>query len=1338
MSALMTKYRKSDYRIYSVQAPHAPSYPLRLGDLLYETYCEMMRLAYRDFAIELNEENKRCSSSDRIPVRVAGRLFTPKDGIFLVPIIPKEAFAKILTLLFRKFDLYFGSYHYDGVWYMLEDCKADELPPQEQLPYTRIVILSGITTRYESLGGFGSVGPLAFDSLYNVLSNTADLYRSEAGRAILQSGHLALPPVAISEAMRFRIHQKFVKRALKDGKNRRIPKFLSRDFAEWGDYSTAMYKKKPPPSCRYSVDEIKRRMGILKRRPMDEVKPGDQYEKAPAEILRWHEKDQKRLLHASCEVQDLELSVSYYRDCFEMSKLRQEEEGCASAVLGFQSESSSFALELMQDTKVKKSRPGNGFGHLSIEHKDVEKVVNAVKLNCGNQDTIYEGSSDPVAVDPDGIKVQILQGGLAPACICKVMLYVGNLDRAIKFYQTGLGMILLTRENKKKYAYARLGYNDGGTVLELTSKFAISRYDKGNRYIKLTIGTEDVHRSEEAVSFAVATFGGKILQRPGVLPGSSTKTMSFIDPDGWKVELIDAASFLKNEVREPRKAKIDLLANNSGIGGGEAESGKQELTSAPDNVASRSSVSGTGMPSTNSNQKQPVASSSVNKQMVADGPIVPSQSSSGFQHGWSGMPGQLSMADIVKRGRPQAKHSSKPVVTADRGYTGQYPSLPSTVNQNSKHYANTASQTEHNQVPPLKDSVQVKNRSHSAVGNKHAYGNDWTPQDEPPHANQLFLPETPVDPYETSLQSSSQVDNVVHLHANSHFDENNTVAMRPVASERHLERGEVNSEYNDGTLTNSSSYQPQKYSYTKGKGYYVLSLNGYSLVPVFVYTSQLTHASCHFEASADVSAATANFQSLSLQSEELAAKRITEDNPAVIIPDHLQVTNTECACLSFGSFEPGAFPGFLPQKTTDSNVELSVGGESAPADQIDARNQDYYDTVTVPSSANENLEAMIGDNMDNVDAPSVSQADALRQDVLDPSGLQYDLPSMSSHAYSHTNTSQPSTMEGPQGNIQAHTLSHLSNLMQANPLSTSLLGSNQSTLHDLEYPLPPYLAPKYNTDLASNPRPAICMQETLKTGLFPDAQSTQNLPSSSIPTGPPPPQQLAAPAHPYSQHTVPLPPFANMIGYPYLPQNYATYLPSIFQLAYLSNGPFHQSAVPGSGMKYSMQEYKNTLSAAGLQQQPSSVISGYGGFGISSNLPGNFTLNQNMGSASSTLGFDDALSRQYKDASQYMSLQQGDNSAMGLHGSGSRTAAALPPSHFYGYNQGQSQQGGFRQAQQPQPSQFGGHGYPTYYSSQGGLAQEQHTQNLAEGCLNGFQTAQSQPSHPAWKHQHTF
>ncbi|CAN6345834.1 unnamed protein product [Urochloa humidicola] len=798
-----------------------------------------------------------------------------------------------------------------------------------------------------------------------------------------------------------------------------------------------------------------------------------------------------------------------------------------------------------------------------------------------------------------------------------------------------------------------------------------------------------------------------------------------MDPDEAVSRLLSQDTFQevkskrdkKKETKDVPEPRSRSNTSSRGVRGGADRGGRNNSvhSSSTDNTAPRPPASVPGAASINSSQKQTVASSSsVNKHMVADGPAVSLQSS-GFQHGWSGTPGQLSMADIVKMGRPQIKASSKPVVTAERGYAGQYPSLPSTANQNLKQSGSTVPPAELDKgLPPAQDSIPVKNHGHSAADSKHTYASDWSPQDEPTSVNQLSLPETSGDPlYEASLQSSTLVTDVVNLHSNSHLDENSTIAVRPAsATERHLENSEGVSEYNDGM-----SYQPQ-YSYTEHEVE---------------------------DSSADVSAAAANFQSLSLHNDELVAKKVAEDNPAVIIPDHLQVTNTDCVSLSFGSFGSGAFSGLLPQKTTDSNVELPIREESAPVDQIDARNQDYYESGAVNSSADENLEAMMRANMENVDAPSVSQAEH-RTDVLEPSGLQYDMPSVSSHAYSNTNTSETNTIEDPQGNNQTHTLSHLSNLMQANPLSTSsLLGSNQNhqTLQGLEFDLPPYLDPKYNTGSTTNPRPAISMQEALKAAVFSNSQSTQSLQSTSISAGPPLPQQLAA-AHPYSQPALPLTHFANMFGYPtYLPQNYATYLSSgTFQQVYPSNAPFHQSAAAllGSGMKYSPPEYKNNLSAAGLQQQPqqqppSSVISGYGGFGNSSNLPGNFALNQSTGSAS-TLGFDEALSRQYKDTSQYMPPQQGDNSAMWLHGSGSRATSALPQGHFYGF-QGQSQLGGFRQAQQPQPSQFGGHGYPTFYQSQGSLTQE-HPQNLADGSLNGFPGAPSQQSHPSWQHQHTY
>lgn len=91
------------------------------------------------------------------------------------------------------------------------------------------------------------------------------------------------------------------------------------------------------------------------------------------------------------------------------------------------------------------------------------------------------------------------------------------------------------------------------------------------------------------------------------------------------------------------------------------------------------------------------------------------------------------------------------------------------------------------------------------------------------------------------------------------------------------------------------------------------------------------------ESNADVSAA-ANFQGLSLHDEELAATKFAKDNPAVIIPDHLQVANTGCAGLSFSSFGSGAFSGLLPPpKSTENNVELPIVEESEPIDHTDTR-----------------------------------------------------------------------------------------------------------------------------------------------------------------------------------------------------------------------------------------------------------------------------------------------------------------------------------------------------------------------------------------------------------------
>ncbi|TKW15905.1 hypothetical protein SEVIR_5G263800v4 [Setaria viridis] len=766
----------------------------------------------------------------------------------------------------------------------------------------------------------------------------------------------------------------------------------------------------------------------------------------------------------------------------------------------------------------------------------------------------------------------------------------------------------------------------------------------------------------------------------------------------------------KKEVKETPEPRSRGASNSRATRGGADRAGRSSLvqsgSSGTDYMASRSSILGPAVPASNSTQKQTVPSLPANKDVVPNGSVGAQQSSSGFQHAWCGVPGHMSMADIVKMGRPQVKSSGKPMATTDISYAGQTPSLSSSVNQNSKHSASTALATAFDQgFPALPDPIpQNVNSSHASAENNQMHENDWFPQDEPPLGTQSKGIETSGDTSlsVTPFDSSVLVADAAYSQESSHTEENSsTIVKSAISSERHLEILEENNQFNDGLLQNSSTYQAQVHSYVDNE----------------VEVSNL-----------DAESAAANFQHLSLQDEDLAATKSTEDNPAVILPDHLQAANADCAHLSFGSFESGAFSGLLSSKNPKSSLEeeVPIPDESPSVNQIDVRNQDYYDNGALNPPANEDVETRIGTNVGTIDGPSVSEPDVLRQGALDVPGLQYNLPSVSSHAYS--NTTQPSTMDDTQGNTQAQPLSHFSSLLQPN----NLLGSNLP-LRDFDFSqlLQTQSTTKYNPPVAPSNLPGISMQETMKQGGFPNTQSTQHVPSTSIPSGLPLPQQL--PVHPYSQPTLPLGPFASLVGYPYMPQNY--FLPSAaFQQAYSSNGPFHQSAapaVPGAGMKYSMPQYKSSTPASSLPQ-PSS-LSGYGGFGNANNIPGNFSLNQGAPSAPTTLGFDEALGTQFKDPNHYAALQQSDNSAMWLHGAaGSR--AAVPPGNFYGF-QGQSQQGGFRQAQVQQPSQYGGLGYPSFYQSQAGLPQE-HPQNPTEGSLNNPQAAPSQPSHQLWQHSY--
>jgi lactoylglutathione lyase len=120
------------------------------------------------------------------------------------------------------------------------------------------------------------------------------------------------------------------------------------------------------------------------------------------------------------------------------------------------------------------------------------------------------------------------------------MLRVGDLARSIAFYTDVLGMQLLrtTDRPEQKYSLAFVGYGDEsrGAVLELTYNYGVDRYDLGAAFGHIAIAVDDA----AAACAAVRAKGGKVAREAGPVKGGTTVIAFVEDPDGYKIELIEA------------------------------------------------------------------------------------------------------------------------------------------------------------------------------------------------------------------------------------------------------------------------------------------------------------------------------------------------------------------------------------------------------------------------------------------------------------------------------------------------------------------------------------------------------------------------------------------------------------------------------------------------------------------------------------------------------------------------------------------------------------------------------------------------------------------------------
>lgn len=127
--------------------------------------------------------------------------------------------------------------------------------------------------------------------------------------------------------------------------------------------------------------------------------------------------------------------------------------------------------------------------------------------------------------------------------ILHTMLRVGNLERSLHFYTEVLGMRLLRKQDYPdgKFTLAFVGYQDEseGAVLELTHNWDQSRYELGTAYGHIAIEVDDAYRACDEIR----ALGGKVTREAGPMKHGSTVIAFIEDPDGYKVELIQAKTY---------------------------------------------------------------------------------------------------------------------------------------------------------------------------------------------------------------------------------------------------------------------------------------------------------------------------------------------------------------------------------------------------------------------------------------------------------------------------------------------------------------------------------------------------------------------------------------------------------------------------------------------------------------------------------------------------------------------------------------------------------------------------------------------------------------------------
>jgi lactoylglutathione lyase len=124
--------------------------------------------------------------------------------------------------------------------------------------------------------------------------------------------------------------------------------------------------------------------------------------------------------------------------------------------------------------------------------------------------------------------------------VLHTMLRVGDLDRSLRFYTEVMGMRLLRQRDYPdgKFTLAFVGYGPESdqAVIELTYNYGVDRYEVGTGFGHIALEVDDA----QAACDAIRRRGGKVVREAGPMKHGSTVIAFVEDPDGYKIELIQA------------------------------------------------------------------------------------------------------------------------------------------------------------------------------------------------------------------------------------------------------------------------------------------------------------------------------------------------------------------------------------------------------------------------------------------------------------------------------------------------------------------------------------------------------------------------------------------------------------------------------------------------------------------------------------------------------------------------------------------------------------------------------------------------------------------------------